>query len=376
VTADDARQNRPARTSSILRRLAFGVGLTLLLSEISLRFVLGNMGQVHIIVPSHHREVCIELSAGSEAHYTGWFRRIDSTWMRVNSHGARGAEFARDKTDGTFRVIALGDSFTFGQGVEEEHALPVQIGDALGTLGHPVEVLNFGVPGHSASRSVAMLELNLLDLDADLVVLHVFNNDLEPEESTCPWFHEEPEKRDDKGLIGRLKDFTDSQFYTIRAFGILRRTLGGRGPRVSRPRPPNSSTRHASAARGGPPSQDDHRASQERFVAALRRLRQLSQEHDFLAAVVLLTDARSFCRGPGSDCVSAHSLIASTPAGTLPPVLDMTSAWDVLHGREGSFIEGEGHFTIAGNRLMGSMIGSKLLSWPELVQRASPSPPP
>jgi hypothetical protein len=130
--------------------------------------------------------------------------------------------------------------------------------------------------------------------------------------------------------------------YTLRAIGILRRTLGGRGPQVQRLVPTGGGDGGPTAARGGPPSYEEQTASQERFIAALHHLHDLAEEHDFLATVVLLTDAQSFCRGPGPGCVSAHSLIANSPRGSVPVVLDMAAAWGLLHSRQDSFIPGEG----------------------------------
>ena len=43
---------------------------------------------------------------------------------RINSLGLRGPETTRSKPAGVFRVLALGDSFTFGAGVRAEHAWP------------------------------------------------------------------------------------------------------------------------------------------------------------------------------------------------------------------------------------------------------------
>src|SRR5690349_15789398 len=66
--------------------------------------------------------------------------------LRTNSLGLRGPEVAED---GTARILAVGDSCTFGWGVAEGQSYPVQLETVLDrTLGaHRYQVINAGVPG-------------------------------------------------------------------------------------------------------------------------------------------------------------------------------------------------------------------------------------
>ena len=51
----------------------------------------------------------------------GYFDDRNGVEMAVNKLGLRGPEVAQEKPAGTLRLLGLGDSFTFGVGVGEEH---------------------------------------------------------------------------------------------------------------------------------------------------------------------------------------------------------------------------------------------------------------
>lgn len=95
--------------------------------------------------------------------------------IRVNSFGIRGPAPASG-SDGVLRILAIGDSFTFGVGVEEDETFVARL---AADLGPPVEGLNGGLPGIGVPRAVGWLEPHGLALEPDLVLLAVFvGNDL------------------------------------------------------------------------------------------------------------------------------------------------------------------------------------------------------
>lgn len=69
----------------------------------------------------------------------------------VNAQGLREDEPIPADRPGTFRVLALGDSWIFGISADQEKTLPRQLEGLLPErLGRPVEVINAGVPGAGA----------------------------------------------------------------------------------------------------------------------------------------------------------------------------------------------------------------------------------
>lgn len=103
------------------------------------------------------------------------------TTIRINSQGHRGGEFSPEK-DGRFRILATGDSFTFGWGVNDSETYPVQLERALqhrSDLG--IEVINAGFAACYYPDTYYLYLKNIgLDLKPDLVVLGFFlGNDVD-----------------------------------------------------------------------------------------------------------------------------------------------------------------------------------------------------
>jgi lysophospholipase L1-like esterase len=101
------------------------------------------------------------------------------TRFAINREGLRGPEIG-PKAPGTLRVLALGDSFTFGVGAQEEETYPARLQQILRTRRIRAEVLNAGAPGFGVPDEVAWFERWGRPLQPDVVVLAVFvANDLQ-----------------------------------------------------------------------------------------------------------------------------------------------------------------------------------------------------
>jgi lysophospholipase L1-like esterase len=84
----------------------------------------------------------------------------------------------RPADGGVFRVAAVGDSFTWGPGVEPDRAWPHVLEGLLGARAHrPATVANLGVSGYNACQEDRFVETSVIALRPDLVVLQVGWND-------------------------------------------------------------------------------------------------------------------------------------------------------------------------------------------------------
>lgn len=98
---------------------------------------------------------------------------------RVNAQGFRGPTVPIPKPPGVLRVACVGDSHTFGHGVDEDGTWPRTLQRALEQeLGAArVEVMNWGVNGYDTEQEVAQLEERIGRYEPDLVLLQFFVND-------------------------------------------------------------------------------------------------------------------------------------------------------------------------------------------------------
>ena len=104
--------------------------------------------------------------------------------VAFNGFGLRDRERSPQPAHGTVRVLALGDSVTFGMGVPAEQTFPRQTeallnGAAARSSGTPVEVLNMGIPGYNTLHELALLREVGLGLKPDVVVVGFLYNDIE-----------------------------------------------------------------------------------------------------------------------------------------------------------------------------------------------------
>jgi len=79
----------------------------------------------------------------------------------------------------------IGDSFTWGQGIEAAERFSNLL---EGSLGPRYEVLNFGVPGHDMPQHLEVLE-QVLPLKPDFVLLQLYINDFETPQMRRPRPH-------------------------------------------------------------------------------------------------------------------------------------------------------------------------------------------
>jgi lysophospholipase L1-like esterase len=100
------------------------------------------------------------------------------TWhFSSNGDGFRGREFG-PKPPGTIRIVCIGDSSTFGWGVDDEYTYPALLEARLTKPGGPpVEVFNLGIPGFTSRHGLGVLRHYALELDADFFVFSFGAND-------------------------------------------------------------------------------------------------------------------------------------------------------------------------------------------------------
>jgi lysophospholipase L1-like esterase/D-alanyl-lipoteichoic acid acyltransferase DltB (MBOAT superfamily) len=93
--------------------------------------------------------------------------------LSVNRWGMRDRDYERAKPAGTWRAAILGDSHTFGAGVEDAETYENLVEDRLNREdpdGRRYEILNFSVGGYGPLSRLAVLEREVLPFDPDAVI--------------------------------------------------------------------------------------------------------------------------------------------------------------------------------------------------------------
>ncbi len=107
------------------------------------------------------------------------FNRVEySNAIRINEQGLRGPELEPRGAD-RLRVLAIGDSFVFGVGVEDDETFVARLTELLEGEGIAAESLNAGIPAFGVPDAESWFERHGTGLEPDIVVLAIFlGNDL------------------------------------------------------------------------------------------------------------------------------------------------------------------------------------------------------
>jgi len=122
-------------------------------------------------------------------------------------------EYAIPKPPNTLRIVAIGDSFTFGQFVNDDETYPAQLEvllkEKLKGKYNNVEVINLGVPGYDIEYSIARYEKRGKKYNPDLILWLITGGD----------FLQNNEK--ELGIINWLKRHTSARIINVlNYFGI------------------------------------------------------------------------------------------------------------------------------------------------------------
>lgn len=113
-------------------------------------------------------------------HKAGFEGAWDGSWYAIDSRGMRGADWRPTYAENEYRVLAVGDSSTFGKGVLERDSWPRQFERVLrDSLGQAIDVhvANAGVNGYAGSQYLEVLRRNAPEIKPQLVVMAFSLND-------------------------------------------------------------------------------------------------------------------------------------------------------------------------------------------------------
>lgn len=88
--------------------------------------------------------------------------------VEINSKGFRGKEFTGGKAPEKKRIVILGDSITFGYGLDEKATYPAML---QGLLGDSYEVINSGVVGYGIDQQYLYFKREVIQYLPDIVIV-------------------------------------------------------------------------------------------------------------------------------------------------------------------------------------------------------------
>ncbi|HSS50736.1 MAG TPA: GDSL-type esterase/lipase family protein [Thermoanaerobaculia bacterium] len=291
-----------------------------------------------------------------------------TTQVRVNQLGIRGPEVGPLRP-GVRRVLVLGDSFSFGMGVEEQDAFPAQLAAELGRRGVPAEGINAGIGGYGVPDEVRWFEQYGREIHPDVIVLGIFTgNDLQDAAPDRPPAFVSHGELLDKAELKRSALFhwlyQHSQLFALVKYSLpapidrtIRRTLHMPEPSAIR------GLREEMALydpRNRPRAEQGGRTSE----AAIRRLLDLAGADHSVVVALLLPSKLQADDVEWNGALRQLGLTPSQVDRTLPneifsgvlarcgvPALDLTPILsEALRRGEVDFFPRDQHYTVAGNR--------------------------
>jgi lysophospholipase L1-like esterase len=106
-------------------------------------------------------------------------KRYGNTLVSYNERGLRDRSILPKSAD-ELRILALGDSITFGWGVPQDQIFTFKLEQSLqNRLGRNVRVINSGVGGYNTVQELAYFKREGLAYDPNLVILTYVENDID-----------------------------------------------------------------------------------------------------------------------------------------------------------------------------------------------------
>ncbi len=171
------------------------------------------------------RRLDLEVHGSPDRPYYLFRPHVSYLWegihVKINSFGFRTAEFRIPKSEGTYRILNVGDSVAFGWEVRQEDTYGRQLERLLNARidGRRYEVINAGTPGWTIESERNFLLLEGLSYQPDMVLLDVtVVNDI---------YGRGPAVLQNRNLIHWLRDNTYTwPFLTTQARFLLARQRG------------------------------------------------------------------------------------------------------------------------------------------------------
>jgi len=333
----------PSRTRKRLIAFALSSAAALVLAELAVRATCGS--------PLVERLPLMEMRANAQRGWEMVPGQVHYTYQQrvsVNSLGLRGPEVA-EKRAGERRILYLGDSLIYGQGVGDEDTQPAQLERALRDRDPKTawSVINAGNRSYGTAQELALLAELGARIQPDVVLLGWYWNDID--------------ERDVARTYARLKDKGELCFDTgNRLEG--RDLLAWRAKQLVR-RSALAMLVHDLLAPAAKPYPPEYLAKV--WLRTGQQLEQLRTRCAGLGArpvVVVIPDAHRI--GGGGATRAFDERMAELGRAADVPVIELLPALEALHASTHAVpvLPFDGHYDAEGNRVMAEHLAERLLA--------------
>jgi hypothetical protein len=164
-----------------------GIGAVLLVSEVTIRIYAHRWLIYDLEMSRYAMEIKTESPNPliGHVHKPNTQARLMGVPVKINSDGFRDREYPIER-NASRRIIFLGDSLTFGWGVEKsktfEELIEAELNETI-----PTEIINFGTGNYNTEQEVNLFNEKGLKYKPDEVAVFYFINDAEPTPHKSNW---------------------------------------------------------------------------------------------------------------------------------------------------------------------------------------------
>jgi len=325
--------------------------LLALFLALALAFAAGEIGARALVgAPLAEREPLLLVRANS---FRGWemVPGVHYTYqhpVHVNALGLRGPELGPKASDEA-RVLFLGDSLTYGQGVADDETVPFALERALGArdAGRRWTVLNAGNRAYGTAQEVGLLEELGARLAPDVVLLGWYWNDVSerPIAATYESFRERGEFAFDTGErmegLARMRWYAE-QLPRRSALVMLVHDLFTTKGEVYAP--------------------EIAEEGFQRLGLLLEHMRELCAKLGAKPVVVIFPDAKRLAGGGDTRAYDERALVLAHEREL--PVIELLPALAPLYAARGRppILPFDGHYDAEANRALGEYLAGELVA--------------
>lgn len=199
------------------RKLVYGLVMAFLmlaLLELVLQITLRELG--HVTIPAEGVEIHVRGGMAYDADLGWTWRQTPDINFGINKDGFRHPDVSQRKPPGVWRGFTIGDSQTYGAGVDAGQTYTAYAEANLRNSSknpNNIELLNAGISGYTSLQALRLIEKKLLKWDPDVIVIDC---------RTFDTIREGPLAAPSSGIAAIQRLLFHSRIYYLLNFGIDR----------------------------------------------------------------------------------------------------------------------------------------------------------